>query len=518
MFTTVLSRCSAALALLVCLTASVNAAEPAAAAQASVDPQVASDLVSTLENDAERQALIEKLKALSEVQKEEEHTGLATILDFEDAGTGITSQMLKFMEEYGFSENTIGDLITLAVILTVVIVGVLFNGWLAGFLNHRMQPFRERTGLHEKRFNSVFAVQRWAGYLIGIVLIIYASVRVCASYMGYNADKIELGGMLSTTLSLVVVALMFSLIWEGVNFILETLMNRSEKLNNSRFQTITPIIRNILLFALSLLSAMVVLSELGINIVPLLAGAGVLGIAIGFGAQTLVKDFLTGLVIIFEDVIQIGDVIQLGDKFGLVEKITLRKIQLRDLDGKVHTIPFGEVTIVSNLTKDYSFYLFDIGVAYRENTDEVIEVLKEIDEELRADEKYAELILSPLEVFGVDKFDDSAVIIKARIKTKPIQQWNVGREFNRRMKHAFDARNIEIPFPHTTLYFGEGKDGGSPPANVRVMNKGNAQNDAVPPAPRKEKEVKAASQISQSEVQDTDIDAGADSDGGDSDR
>ena len=356
MFTTVLSRCSAALALLVCLMAPVNAAEPAAAAQASVDPQVASDLVSTLENDAERQALIEKLKALSEVQKEEEHTGLATILDFEDAGTGITSQMLKFMEEYGFSENTIGDLITLAVILTVVIVGVLFNGWLAGFLNHRMQPFRERTGLHEKRFNSVFAVQRWAGYLIGIVLIIYASVRVCASYMGYNADKIELGGMLSTTLSLVVVALMFSLIWEGVNFILETLMNRSEKLNNSRFQTITPIIRNILLFALSLLSAMVVLSELGINIVPLLAGAGVLGIAIGFGAQTLVKDFLTGLVIIFEDVIQIGDVIQLGDKFGLVEKITLRKIQLRDLDGKVHTIPFGappSPTAVTGQTAGY---------------------------------------------------------------------------------------------------------------------------------------------------------------------
>ena len=513
MFTTALSRCSAFLALLICMPTPAHAADPATAdaAQASVDPQVASDLVSTLENDAERQALIEKLKALSEVQEEKADPGLGQILDFEDASTGLTSQFLNLMESYGFTENSIGDLITLGITLTVVILGVIFNGWLAGFLNKRLEPFRERGGLDHDRFRSLFAVQRWGGYLIGAILVLYAIVRVCASYLGYDTDQLELGGLLSTTLSMIVVALVFALIWEGVNFILETLMSRSQKLNNSRFQTITPIIRNILLFALSLLSMMVVLSELGINIVPLLAGAGVLGIAIGFGAQTLVKDFLTGLVIIFEDVIQIGDVIQLGDKFGLVEKITLRKIQLRDLDGKVHTIPFGEVTIVSNLTKDYSFYLFDIGVAYRENTDEVIEVLKEIDEEMREDEKFKELILAPLEIFGVDKFDDSAVVIKARIKTKPIQQWNVGREFNRRMKFAFDARNIEIPFPHTTLYFGEGKDGSSPAANVHMMNPGKAKNDA-PIAGRK---VSADGQtLSDSPLQDSDIDAGADSDGG----
>lgn len=500
------SACSVLLLLLASLSPALQAAESAAGSAVDVDPQVAADLVGTLENEAERQALIDKLKVLAEAQKEEPPTGLATLLDFDQAGSGITSTFLNLMEGYGFSENTIGDLITLGITLTVVIIGVIANGWLSGFFNRRLNPLRRRAGLHDKRFNSLFAVQRWAGYLIGLVLLMYAVIRVCASYLGYNADKIELGGMLSTTLSLVVVALVFALIWEGVNFILETLMSRSEKLNNSRFQTITPIIRNILLFALSLLSIMVVLSELGINIVPLLAGAGVLGIAIGFGAQTLVKDFLTGLVIIFEDVIQIGDVIQLGDKFGLVEKITLRKIQLRDLDGKVHTIPFGEVTIVSNLTKDYSFYLFDIGVAYRENTDEVIEVLKEIDEEMRADPDFGELILEPLEVFGVDKFDDSAVVIKARIKTKPIQQWNVGREFNRRIKHAFDARNIEIPFPHTTLYFGEGKDGTSPAANVRMMNKGQASNDAAA-----RPQVASKTGISRSAVQDDDLSAGADS-------
>ena len=153
---------------------------------------------------------------------------------------------------------------------------------------------------------------------------------------------------------------------------------------------------------------------------------------------------------------QIGDVVKLGDHFGLVEKITLRKIQLRDLEGTVHTIPFGEVAIVSNLTKDFSFYLFDIGVAYRENTDEVIKILHEIDEELREDDDFKDRILEPLEVFGVDQFADSAVMIKARIKTRPIQQWNVGREFNRRMKIAFDERGIEIPFPQRDLHLRSG--------------------------------------------------------------
>jgi small conductance mechanosensitive channel len=277
------------------------------------------------------------------------------------------------------------------------------------------------------------------------------------------------GSLLSAVLTIALVGMVFSMIWEGVNALLESMIEKHERLNSSRFQTITPIIRNILMIALTIMSLMVILSELGINIMPLLAGAGVLGIAIGFGAQTLVKDFLTGLTVVFEDLLQIGDVVKIGDKFGLVEKITLRKVQLRDLDGTVHTVPFGDVTIVSNLTKEFSYYIFEVGVAYRENVDEVISVLKELDEVFREDEAYASRVLAPLEVLGLDRFDDSAVVIKARYKTQSHERWNVGREFNRRIKAAFDERNIEIPFPHQTIYFGEDKQGSAPNANVRLM-------------------------------------------------
>lgn len=243
--------------------------------------------------------------------------------------------------------------------------------------------------MDHRRFANIFRIQRWSGYILGLLLIGYASLRLVIEYFGEDSSGLELASSLSFVLMATIVALVFNLIWEGVNAILESLMQRHEKSNTSRLQTITPIVRNILLITLSVMSIMVVLSQVGINIMPLLAGAGVLGIAVGFGAQTLVKDFLTGLMVIFEDLLQIGDVVRLGDKFGVVERITLRKVQLRDLDGTVHTVPFGEVTIVSNLTKEFGYYIFEIGVAYRESVDEVIECLTELDEVFRKDKNLA---------------------------------------------------------------------------------------------------------------------------------
>jgi small conductance mechanosensitive channel len=154
----------------------------------------------------------------------------------------------------------------------------------------------------------------------------------------------------------------------------------------------------------------------------------------------------------------------------LVEAITLRTIVLRDLAGTVHIIPHGSVVRVTNMTKDYSRYVVDVGVAYREDTDEVIQVLKEIGEGLRQEADFASDILEPLEILGVDKFADSAVIIKCRITTRPIQQWRVGREMNRRIKKTFDARGIEIPFPHRTLYWGAVKDGTASPLRLAHEN------------------------------------------------
>jgi len=149
-----------------------------------------------------------------------------------------------------------------------------------------------------------------------------------------------------------------------------------------------------------------------------------------------------------------------------VEKVTLKMTILRDLAGTVHFIPNGTIDVVSNMTKGYSRYIFDIGVAYRENVDEVMAVMKEVDEELRNDPDYKDDILEPLEILGLDKFDNSAVVIKARTTTKPIKQWRVGREFNRRLKKKFDERDIEIPFPHVTLYAGRDKEGKAAPVHV----------------------------------------------------
>ena len=165
--------------------------------------------------------------------------------------------------------------------------------------------------------------------------------------------------------------------------------------------------------------------------------------------------------------------VDIAGKGGLVENVNLRMTTLRDAAGNVHYVRNGEITVVTNKTKEYSRYVFEIGVAYRENVDEVIEVLKQIDEELRQDPAFGPDILEPLEIQGLDRFADSAVIIRARNKTKPIRQWAVGREFNRRMKKKFDELGIEIPFPHVTLYMGQDKDGSSAPMNVNMLNKGD---------------------------------------------
>ncbi len=231
-----------------------------------------------------------------------------------------------------------------------------------------------------------------------------------------------------------------------------------------------PLLRNAILVLLVVLVTMTVLSELGLNIAPLLAGAGVVGLAIGFGAQTLVKDVITGLFILIEDTISVGDVVDVAGHSGVVEAVTIRTIRLRDISGTVHIIPFSDVTSIENLTRDFAFALLDIGIAYREDTDAVIEVIKTIGAELRENPDFSNTIMEEIQILGLDRFDDSAVIIRARIKTQPLQQWAVRRGFNLLMKRRFDELGIEIPFPHQTIYFGEDKEGNAPPAPVRLMH------------------------------------------------
>lgn len=233
-----------------------------------------------------------------------------------------------------------------------------------------------------------------------------------------------------------------------------------------RARTLTQVIRDVARIAIFFVGIMMILSEIGIDLKPLLAAAGLGGLAIGFGAQSLVKDLISGFFILLENSVRVGDVVEVAGVSGLVEQVELRAIRLRDLSGNVHVVPNGVIDKVKNMTKDYSYSLFNVGVAYREDVDEVMAVLRSIAEELRGDQEFKGDILEPLEMLGVDQFADSAVIIKCRIKTQPIKQWRIGREMNRRIKKTFDAKGIEIPFPHQTIYWGEPKQGTPPPLYV----------------------------------------------------
>lgn len=227
-----------------------------------------------------------------------------------------------------------------------------------------------------------------------------------------------------------------------------------------RFDTLTRTLMSTLTIVISVMALIIVLGQLGIQIGPLLAGAGVVGLAVGFGAQSLVKDVITGFFILLDNRINVGDVIQAAGVAGLVESMNLRITTLRDLEGKVHFIPNGEISVVSNLTREWSRCVLNIGVAYKEDTDHVCEVLKRVGSELREVEEYKDVILEPLEILGVDDFADSQVTLKVMFKTQPIKQWMVAREFRRRVKKAFDTEGIEIPFPHRTLYMGEAENQG----------------------------------------------------------
>lgn len=225
-----------------------------------------------------------------------------------------------------------------------------------------------------------------------------------------------------------------------------------------RMKTISALFKwlgSILIFGMMTYS---VLGSFGIDMAPLLAGAGIVGLAFGFGGQYLIRDIINGIFILIEGQYRINDVVKIGELGGLVEGVNLRVTRLRDLEGRVIFIPNGEIKSVINFTKEFSQAVLDIGVAYKENVDQVMTVMKDVCREMREDPYFRKLILQDMEMLGVDNFANSAVIVKARIKTLPIKQWEVAREYRRRLKNRFDELGIEIPFPHTTLYWGTGKD------------------------------------------------------------
>ena len=222
-----------------------------------------------------------------------------------------------------------------------------------------------------------------------------------------------------------------------------------------RAQTLGNILRHVLLIILSFVAILMILGELGIQLGPLLATAGIGALAIGFGAQSLVKDFISGFFIILENQYRIGDAIEVAGVSGLVESVSLRRTVLRDLEGRVHTIPNGEVKIVSNLSKEWSRSVLDLGISYREDVDQVTDLLTEIGMEMESEEPYKSAILESLKILGVERFGESQLIIRMMVKTAPLKQWDVGRELRKRIKKRFDEKGIQIPFPHRVLLWGD---------------------------------------------------------------
>lgn len=361
--------------------------------------------------------------------------------------------------------------------LGIVLAGMLLSRLLVQAIGRRISlsdDLRRKLPLLESRLNSYIPnILRAINILILIVAVMMVfnawGVFDLAAWYASAAGRLLVGQVASVAFILIVAAA----VWIGLASLIEHKLNPSTGRGqpSARAQTLLSLFRNALAIALVTMTAMIVLSEIGINIGPLIAGAGVLGLAIGFGAQKLVQDIITGIFIQIENAMNTGDVVTVGGITGTAEKLSIRSVGIRDLHGTYHLVPFSSVDLVSNYMRDWAFHVGEYGIAYRESIDEAITALRNAFDELAADEDHKPNILEPLEVAGVIALADSSVNIRVRIKTTPGNQWAVGRAYNRLVKLHLDEAGIEIPFPHTTLFFGEDKQGRAPAANLRLMDK-----------------------------------------------
>jgi small conductance mechanosensitive channel len=327
--------------------------------------------------------------------------------------------------------------------------------------------------------------------IISAVVYAFAALAILQAWnvAAFSWLDSDLGRRVTTSLiSIGTVILVALMVWELFSSAVERYLNAVDQddipvARSARARTLLPLLRTAMMVVILLFVTLIILSQIGVDIAPLLAGAGVVGLAIGFGSQALVKDVITGLFILIEDTLAVGDVVDVGKgHLGVVEAISIRSIRLRDGAGALHAIPFSEVSSVINLTKDYAYYVSNVAVSYREDPDRVIAVLRDVAGELMRDAAYRPFILEPLEIIGIDKMTELGVTIQSRIKTLPRKQWMVGREFVRRMKYAFDREGIEMPYAVKPRYL---EEIGERAAAAREVAK-DAAKDSVP------REVKSA--------------------------
>lgn len=370
-------------------------------------------------------------------------------------------------------------IILLATVKTVIVtlVGMAVVALLDVAANHNISlppVLNQHLSNAETRFNQ--QLPRVFKILKIVVLLLVVSSILDAWHVINLLEWMESPfgqHVLTSAISVFLIISTSMMIWIVLASWIEHRLNPEETghMPSAREKTLLTIFRNAIAITIIIMTTMIVLSEIGINIGPLIAGAGVLGLAIGFGAQKLVQDVITGVFIQLENAINNGDVVTADGITGVAEKLTIRSLGLRDLSGTFHIIPFSSVTTVSNYMREFAYHVGEYGVAYREDIDQVIAKLREAFAELMSEEDFrSQILVDELEVHGVTALADSSVNIRVRIKTLPGSQWGIGRAYNRLVKYHLDAAGIEIPFPHLTLYFGEDKEGKAPAAPLRMVD------------------------------------------------
>ena len=378
--------------------------------------------------------------------------------------------------------------VVIAIMIGVVILNLIKRSARNGF--NLPERLRQRSPELQRQLHKIVpAVLKVVRFIvIGAILVF------CLHKLGFfnfvDFVESEFGARVAgSAVTILVILGVAILAWVGLNTWMDSQVNPDLAPGaTARKRTLFALLRNALTIALIVITLMFVLSEIGINIAPLLASAGVLGLAIGFGAQKLVQDIITGIFIQLEGAIDVGDVVSLAGISGVVERLTIRSVSLRDLEGSFHIIPFSSVDTVTNFMRGFSYAVIDMGVGYRENVEEARQAMLEAFEQLRADPEHQSAIIDDFEWMGVNAFGASEVVLRARIKTLPGKQWGIKRAYNAIVKRIFDERDIEIPFPHQTLYFGVGKDGKAPP--MHMVREDDAAGGEAPDAPTRTLEAK----------------------------
>ncbi len=429
-----LRRLLASLILTLALLGPALAAEPVSA-PAGED---LTRLVSNLEDPKARDQLISQLKALIAAEQATKAPAEISILN-------------RLSEKAGDLRIGLATLVIAAV--AVALAKIL----------HRLVDRGLASGTPDGRANRYLPLlHRVLRTMIGMIALL-----ALAQLWGFDPMSLvssDLGRDVASSLVHMAVVLVAALVvWHLLHGAIERYLTATDTDGNprqrsGRARTLLPLARNAVFVMMVVMVTLILLSELGVNIAPLLAGAGVLGIAIGFGSQKLVQDIITGIFILFEDTIAVGDTVKLGEHAGTVEAISIRAIRLRDANGSLHTVPFSAVTTVVNATKGFNYAVFDIGIAYAQDTDQVAALMVELGAELQADPKWGVYMAEALEVQGVERFDASSVIMRARVKTTPGDRNALIREFNRRIKQRFDAAGIEMPFPQLQVWMAKASE------------------------------------------------------------